>query len=414
MRKLLLSAILLSFGFAVTAQKLDDVQEKISKGKYGEAKEKIDEILKEEKGQKTANAWYYKGVIYNALASDANAAPGIDYRLEAFNALKRYQEMDPKNILMTLEQNARLFQIYEGFFNVGVKHYNEKNYDAAFSTLKNALAVKDYIYGKKFTYGDFAFTALDTQLLDLTGTAALLAKKEDESVPYFTMLADAKLKGDNYKEIYPFLVDYYNRKKDLTNRNKYLAIGSELYPQDDYWLQVQLNDAGEDEVKIFAKYDELLQNNPNSFFLNYNYAVELFNSIYSTDKKLADYKQRQEKLNSLLKRSLELKNTPEVNLLIARARYNEIYDKEDEVIAIKGTKPEDIKKKQAINAEISKMYDDMLPFAQATYDAYEAKATLKPSETGNFKIAADILSRYYTAKKQTDKAKQYQDKVKSL
>ena len=53
---------------------------------------------------------------------------------------------------------------------------------------------------------------MDTQL-NLTGSAGMLAKKEDHAIPYFTMLADAKLKGEDFKHIYPIIVDYYNRKE---------------------------------------------------------------------------------------------------------------------------------------------------------------------------------------------------------
>ena len=58
MRKLILSALFFAAATSLSAQNLDDVQEKISKGKYGEAKEKIDKVLADPKNQKSANAWY--------------------------------------------------------------------------------------------------------------------------------------------------------------------------------------------------------------------------------------------------------------------------------------------------------------------------------------------------------------------
>ena len=93
------------------AQKLDDVQKKIDQQKYAEARQDIDKILADPKNAANANAWYYKGMVYNQLALDTNLRD-MDYRMEAFNAYKKYQQLDAKNIMMTLNQNAGLFQIY--------------------------------------------------------------------------------------------------------------------------------------------------------------------------------------------------------------------------------------------------------------------------------------------------------------
>ncbi len=339
------------FFSAFAQEELKEIQEKINKGKFVEAKDKLDKFMADPKNQKNANAWYYKGVIYNELAKDTTK-PGLDYRTEAFSSLKRYQELDSKNIMMTLEQNGRLFQLYEGFYNEGVRNYNAKAYDKAYQNLRNASAVKDYVYKKGYSYNNFAFPALDTQLLLLTGSAGILTQKEDEAIPYYQMLADAKLRANDYKDIYSYLVEYFSKKKDMANRDKYLQIGTQLYPDDNYWLQVQLNDAVGDKQKLFAKYEELMQKNPNNYYLTYNYAVELYNTAYATDKKPADYLQVQAKMNTILNQAIQINSTPEANLLMARAKYNEIYDLEDKVTAIKGTKPEDIKKRQALNASV--------------------------------------------------------------
>ena len=64
MRKLLFSALFAASCLTMNAQNLDDVQEKIAKKKYDEAKEKIDKMLNETKDQKNANAWYQKGIVY--------------------------------------------------------------------------------------------------------------------------------------------------------------------------------------------------------------------------------------------------------------------------------------------------------------------------------------------------------------
>jgi tetratricopeptide (TPR) repeat protein len=141
MRKLLLSALFAaSFGIGAFAQKLEDVQEKISKGKYDEAKEKIDKFMADPKNQSNANAWYYKGKVYAELArQDSTGKLDYDAGQQAFEAFRKYQELDKKNIMMTLDQNVGLFQLYDLYYNQGIKQYNQKNYSDAFTKMRNAL-----------------------------------------------------------------------------------------------------------------------------------------------------------------------------------------------------------------------------------------------------------------------------------
>lgn len=413
MRKLILSAFFMAAGTALFAQNLNDVQEKISKGKYDEAKEKIDKVLTDPKGQKNANAWYYKGVVYNELAKDSTKKD-MDYRMEAFNAFKKYQEMDPKNVLMTLEQNGRLFQIYEGYYNQGIQAFNAKNYEKAFSDFRNALTVKDYVYGKKYEINGFSFPAIDTQLVNLAGSAGMLAKQEDAAIPYFTILADAKLKGDDFKDIYPILVDYYSRKNDATNKAKYLALGQELYPENPYWLQSQLEAAGEDKGKRLDLYKELVAKNPNNADLATDYSVELFNYIYGKDKP-ASYDQRKAELTTALQAAINANpESAQANFVMTQHISNDIYDMQQDYQAIKGTKPEDVKKKQELNKKIEARYEDLYKYANTAVQQYEKMPELKAVDKANYRSVLNQMVDYYTMKKQADKAKVYNDKIKNL
>jgi hypothetical protein len=413
MRKLILSAFFMAAGTVLFAQNLNDIQEKINKGKFDEAKEKIDNVLADAKYQKNANAWYWKGVVYNELAKDTTKK-GMDYRMEAFNAFKKYQELDPKNIMMTLEQNGRLFQLYEGYYNQGIAAFNAKNYEKAFSDFRNALAVKDYVYGKKFEINGFTFPAIDTQLVNLTGSAGMLAKQEDAAVPYFTMLADAKLKGDDFKDIYPILVDYYTRKNDATNKEKYLAIGQELYPENPYWLNSQLEAAGDDKAKRLAMYKELVAKNPTNGDLAVDYSVELFNFIYGKDKP-ADYDARKAELSTALQAAINANpESAQANFVMTQHISNDIYDMQQDYAGMKGTKPEDVKKKQELNKKIEARYEDLYKYANTAVQQYEKMTELKAVDKANYRSVLNQMVDYYTMKKQADKAKVYNDKVKNL
>ncbi len=412
MRKPILFLFFLASGTAMIAQNLDEVQEKINKGKYGEAKEKIDKVLADPKNQKSANAWYYKSLVYSELAKDSSRTD-IDYRMESFNAYKKYLETDPKNVMGTLSQNGSLFGLYEGYYNRGIKYFDAKEYDKAFSDFKNALTIKDFVYGKKFEINGFRFAAIDTNLLNLTGSAAILTKQEDAGITYFQQLADAKVKGDDYKEIYPILVDYYNRKKNAEARSKYLAIGRELYPNNQYWNQAQLEDAGDDKVKRLARFQEMLKTDPTNYELALDYGIELFNYTYNTDKP-ADYQARQAELQAALSNAIRLNSTAPANYIMAQHLYNQIYDFQQDYNAIKGTKPDDVKKKLVINKNIGAKFDELSVYSQAAYDAYSKMTTLKANEKENYKKVTLQLIEYYKLKKQPAKAKIYEDKLKTI
>jgi hypothetical protein len=413
MRKLVFLAFMVASGFTVFAQNVEDVQEKISKGKYGEAREKIDKILADAKGQKMPNAWYWKGITYYGLSEDSTLTDK-DYLKESYDAFVKYYEMDPKNLLGTLEQNVSVLKIYDSYYNAAIKNFNKKNFDASYKAFRAAYDVENYIKNKKFEYTNFSFPSLDTNLILNTAAAATKAGLTDSAMAYYSILANAKLSDSMYIEIYQILVDHYGKKNDIANRNKYLALGKELYPTSDYWYDVDLQPLENDKPKLIAKYEELLATNPKSYYLTYNYAVELYNYLYANENKPADAAAYQSKLEPAIINALKVKAGPEPNLLMVRALSAQVYKLEDDVRLIKGTKPEDVKKRQTMIAETNALWDKMAPYAQEAFNGYTAKTDLKGMEKANLKFISNVLIDYYTMKKDAAKAKSYQDKMKEL
>jgi tetratricopeptide (TPR) repeat protein len=416
MQKLLVTLLLAISCTGLFAQKLDDVQEKISKGKYDEAKEKIDKFLADPKNQSNANAWYYKGKIYAELArQDSTGALTYDAGKEAFEAFKKYQQMDPKNIMMTLDQNVGLFQLYDINYNRGIKSYNQKDYATAYAKMKNAMELEEYIYKKGYSYNNFSFPALDTQLINLTASSAYLAKKEDEAIPYFERIADAKVKEKEYREIYALLAQYYLAKNDQAKADKYIALGSQLYPDPDYWVSLEFGDPGKDTLKRFARYEALMQKYPDNYALAMDYGIELFNYTYTFEKKPADYTARQEKTGKALMTALKLNpNSAIGNFVMTQHVYNQIYDLEDAKRLVKGNTPADAAKRKDLTAKITQKYDEMLPYAQKAYDLYSAETTMKSQDKVNLRKVTEALADYYDEKKMADKAQFYRDKMKTF
>ena len=132
MRKLIFTTLLAFLAFNIYAQSIDDIKDLVGKQQWDKAKDQVDKYVANDKTSKKADGWFYKGVVYNELAKSEkfkSLLGGTDGRMEAFNALKKYLELDPKNILGTLEQNVRFFDIYNGYFDIAANSFNSKNYN---------------------------------------------------------------------------------------------------------------------------------------------------------------------------------------------------------------------------------------------------------------------------------------------
>ena len=451
MRKLLLTGLLAASFSGLFAQKLDEVQEKFSKGKYDEAKEKIDKILADPKNANTANAWYWKGKVYTEFEKlDSNVTGNNPAGKTAFEAFKKYQVLDQKNIMMTLEQNLGLFQLYDLHYNRGIKFYNAKDYNSSFEQIKFSINLQEYIAKKGFSYNTFSFPLMDTQLINLAASAAYLAKREDEAIPYWERLADAKINDKEYKEVYSTLAAYYINKNDQQKADKYLSLGKELFPDGDFWISLEFGDPGksykdqidklkqelnaattdaakkEIEAKIaplddkynaerFARYEVMTKKYPTSYALAMDYAIELFNYAYANDKKPADYAARQERAGAWLVKSIALNpNSAIANYVMGQHVYNQIYDLEDDQRKIKGTTAADVAKRKEFTAKLNAKYEELYPYSLKAYELYSAITPLKGTDKVNLRKSIDQLIDYHDRKKQADKVTFYQTKLKGL
>ena len=409
MRKLLLGIFLL-FVFAAPAQNLQTVQRFIAANDYLSAKQQIDSFFSDKKNSNDAPAWYYKGRIYTEVVRQHNKT---DYQFlqEAFIAYKRYQELDPKNKLMQLNDNVDLFQLYDLSYNTAADLYNDKDYDLAYNHFKVALDVEEYISRKGFTFQGKTFPLLDTSLVNLTGSAAYLSKKEAEAIPYFERLANAKIAGDDYKGVYALLYSHYSKKNDQVRAAKYLSSGKELFPDNDYWIKLELGNAVSEKDR-FIRYEQLLQKYPNNFDLVMDYAVELFNYVHA-DAKPSDFDTRQTRLQSLLIKALSSDpNSAMANFVMSQHVYNQVYDMEEILRDMKEDTPADQTKKKTFSTKLDQKYEDLFTYSLKAYDLYSQNlnAETKP----NCRKVVNQLITYYQKKKQGDKVNFYQEKLSGL
>jgi hypothetical protein len=409
MRNLLLG-ILSSIAFISSAQNLQTVQSFIASNDYLSAKKQIDSVFLDKKNIMDAPAWYYKGRVYTELVRQ-NDKSNYAALQEAFKAYRRYQELDPKNKLMQLNDNVDLFQLFDLSYNTGADYYNDRNYILAYSFFEIALDVEEYIAKKGFSFQGKSFPSLDTSLINLTGSAAYLSNREEQAVSYFERLADAKISGDDYKAVYALLYQHYTKKNDQVKAAKYLNTGKELIPDNEYWIKMELGNTVSDKERL-NRYEQLIQKYPNNFALVMDYAVELFNYVYA-DKQPLDFENKQNRLQALLAKALNTDpNSSIANFVMSQHVYNQIYYMENVLRAMKEDSPAEQTKKNNFSAKLDQKYEELLTYSLKAYELYSMD--LKPETKDNCRKVLNQLIAYYQKKKLGERVNYYQEKLRGM
>ena len=416
MKRLSLILVLLSTAIFSRAQSLDDISKMMTANDFKGAKTAIDTYLADPKNAAKSDGWYFKGRIYNSLSYD-KTTPSEDkmaYKTTAYEAMKKTQQLDPEDKRLKLELYRTYLDLYFGFYDLGAGLFNDKKYDPAFDAFVKALEVKDYILSKGYTYTEAKIYKLDTALVLNAAIAATQAKKDDVATTYYRKLVDANVAGKGYEEVYEYLVSYYNTKNDQASLQTLLEKAKMYYPNNDYWSDFEIGSVKKtgNQAALFAKYEEMIAKNPSSFTLTYNYAIELYNSLYGRDAKPVDEQGTKAKLTEVLKKAIANDKGIDATMLMSNHLFNAASDLSIAASTIKGAKPEDVKKKKDLMAASNKLMDDLIPYGESAIKYFEAQPSLKPVQKANFKIVLGYMSDVYNVKKDAKKAAEY-DRKKS-
>jgi hypothetical protein len=396
MKKYLLLISFLLGGLYVSSQDLDNIKKLIVLQQFEKAKPEIDSYLSDAKNAGKAEGWYYKAFVYNGLGRipTKSLAESKAYYQAAFDALKKYTELDPKTTLTTEENNSTVFNIYYGYYDLGVKAYNEKNYTESYELFKRSLEVHDYIYGKNMAaVNNFKLSSHDTDIVWNLAVLANELKKKDEAMVYYTKIADANLSDEKYAVAYDELVLKYKREKNPELFAKYLAAAKKYYAVDKpYWEAQEIEFAIKDleDEALLNKYEELTQKLPDNYIVFYNYAVETDKFLSTAASKGKEVVYRK-KMEDLFKKALTIKSTIEANLQLANMYYNKTFDMQEQIDKIKGKTAPEVKLKTDLVAQKKVMMAQTIPYAE---DAVKQLAVLKEykfNDKTNYKLALDIL-----------------------
>jgi len=416
MKKYVLPVVLLMASYCASSQDLKSISLNVTLNKFDQAKTEVDTYLASEKNAGKPDGWYYKAYIYNSLGRVATKplAESKSLYQSAFDAIKKYAELDPKQPLTTEEKNSTIFNIYYGEYDLGIKTYNDKNLEESFECFKKALEVHDYIYSKNITGpNNLKFSAHDTDAVWNLAIIANTLKKKDDAAFYYKKIADADLGEEKYATAYDELVLKYKREKNAELFEKYLAAAKKHYPIDmAYWENKEIEFALADleGEAMLNKYEELTKKLPNNYIVFYNYAVEI-DKFLGTDaangKDVATYKT---KIEELFKKSIAIKSTIEGNLQLANLYYSKALDQQEKAARIKGTKPVEIKAKNDVLASMKATMNNTIPYAEESARLLGELKEYKFRDKENYKLAMEILVNAYKMNGNAAKLAEYQKK----
>lgn len=414
MKKLIMMFLVAGITLNLSAQNLNKVKDFLQKNELDKAKEGIDLLVANPKQNKKAEVWVVKSKIYSAIAaSDQFKTLVPDGRAEALDAIKKASEINKNETatLLALENYQPVYSLYGGYFDLGAAQYNAEKYEDAYTNFQKSEDVSKFIFSQ-----GWGLSELDTTLIYYSALAAMNSKKDDEAAAAFHKLADAKIAGKpEYVTIYRFLAKHYLDKKDIPNMQKYVKVGTELYPKDDYLPLVEfdyLKNAG-DKKAVYAKYEELIAANPENYEVIVDYGNELFNETHVSDEKArpADYSERLVKIEELYKKALALKPEGiEVNLNLAKHYFNQALYIDDDVRKIRGNKPEDVAKKKELQDKVIALCDKAIPPFEVVFAEFDGRDDLKVSERSEYKSACNNLAYCYDRKNNKAKADFFQKK----
>jgi hypothetical protein len=423
MKKLLLTAMLATTVLGLSAQNLEKIKNNLKAKKYTEAKDQIENFLANEKNAKNLEAVYTKAKIYAEISQDPAASASVpDAKAISFEALKKYVSMDEKGqlLFLQLDNYKPIMDVYQGYFKAGADAYNGNSFETAYANFKNCLEVSDYMVEKKWSN-----LALDTTVILYAGISAEKSGKRDEAATYYAKLADAKVSGEGMVEIYKWLVDYnYNQKKDTDGAKRYLELGKELYPADQFWAAYELDIARDegDKAELFKKYEAVLAGDPTNTSIRYNYAVELYTEGYKPEKaqRPANSAELIAKAEEELKKVVaEQPDYAAAYLVLGQIQYNQGVDFNNENKAIRPPqggrlKPEELKRKEELRGLIAQKFDAAVPYFEKVDQLLGSAGKLKMEQKSYLKDAYDLLITIYDNKQDKDKVKFYEEKFNNV
>jgi hypothetical protein len=217
---------------------------------------------------------------------------------EGEKVYQEYLAKDPKRTLVLdpAYSNAPIV-FYTSYINRGIGEYNNKDYKKALDLFEKSL-----FYSGFLNETGIASMPLDTTGQLLAGAAAQnIGDPEYDkiAIQHYKKLADAKIAGQDGITIYRFLARKSFDFEDIEGFKKYMALGKELYPEEEFFTYEEEDFlfSIEDQNEKIRRIKSKLASDPNNAKVQAAYGEYLFDQLNprENDAKLPENSEEMEK-----------------------------------------------------------------------------------------------------------------------
>lgn len=372
MKKLLLLAMFAGTMQLVSAQDLKKVQTMYLLTKFDDAKAEIDKVMADPKQSNSTEALYWKAKVYASLYKGAKSPNMLK---DADDAFKKYIAADAGFAQVKSKGAEGFFDMYATAYATGVKSFNDKKYDEAIINFGAAVNYSDYIFQNKWTNTTIPF---DTTSILYLAFSYQNSSKPAEAAKYYGRLADAKVAGDLYLDIYKFLANHYTITKNEEMFRKYVALGKELYPKyawDEFEIDYMDNNLTLAQKSTLYDKDDAAGGMSEMKYLQFG---DIFVNAKNKDKSLDSLQQSQYAMKAVdaYKKAFAKNGQNAIAAYNVGVIYYNIYGQYDDIFAA------NIRAMQALNADRPAEKD---PKKKAAADA-ALKAKVDPIKNANSAI----------------------------
>lgn len=238
MKKFLLLAMIAVSAFQVSAQDLKKVETAYMINRFEDAKTEVDKVMADPKQKDKPEALYWKAKISGAYFREAKLRDKSPTTLkDADEAYKKYIAVDPTFAKVKEKGAEGFFDMYSTGYELGIKQFNDKKWDDASTFFKITVEYGDLIFTNKWSNKPIVLDTIPNLYL---AYAYQNANKPADAAKYYARLADNKVSGENYLDVYRFLAQHFTTTKNEDGFKKYVGIGRELYPKYP-WDEVEID-----------------------------------------------------------------------------------------------------------------------------------------------------------------------------
>jgi hypothetical protein len=402
MKKLFLSGLFI-IAIAIVKGQYNTVVLLYTTQQFEKAKIEVDKLLADPKAAGKAETYLWKLNVYSEIFADKNLSPKYpDALKQAIDGLDKYVSMEPSLKLLKEYGLRPVSLLYTETFKNGRDYFEKKEWLNSFNSFSVCQNMSEF-FGKNNLASNGKYT-IDTTTVLYTAYAAQNAGKPGEAATRYKALANWNIGGQDYEDIYKYILDYDTKQKDETSFKKYLTVAKKLYPADmAMWNLFETNYKFAsisliDQMNHYKTEDAAGKMGENNY-------IDYAQSFAAADaNQLSNLTAEQKKDLKLLAADAfgkaHAKKSNGLYAFNAGVLYYSLFGElSDSYYSLKGVTPDILKQKAGIIKQEDEMAIKSINWLEKGYTILKAKAMRDKSESNSLNSSVDYLADLYEWKR---------------